>query len=450
MITTINPYTLLPIESFETIPNETIDEKITQANETYRKWRASSFEYRGDLMLRLANEMMSSINEIASVMTIEMGKPLEQSIAEVRKCAWVCEYYASNADHFLKDYEVNTEASRSWVRYDSMGIIFGIMPWNFPFWQVMRFAAPTLMAGNVVMIKHAPNSMGSAHLIQTLFEKAGFPRGIYTNLVIEVSQVEHVIANPNVKAVTLTGSERAGTSVASLAGKYLKKCVLELGGSNAFVVLADADLNAAVKIGLDARMLNNGQSCIAAKRFLIHRSIANHYIELFIKTAKEYAVGDPLSSKTQLGPLARIDLAETLSRQIASSVEQGAELAIGGCRQDALFEPTVLLGVKEGMTAFEQELFGPVAAFTIFDELEEAIHLSNLNNYGLGVSFCTQNSEQILPYLSTIEDGAVFINEKVMSDPRLPFGGTKKSGFGRELGMHGIHEFVNTKTVYIK
>ena len=378
-----------------------------------------------------------------------MHKPISQAIAEVEKCALLCNYYYENAETFLATKHIKTEASESFVTYEPLGVILGVMPWNFPFWQVFRFAVPTLIAGNTVLVKHASNVPKSAQLIQEIFEQAGFPKGCYQDLPIPSSKVANIIANPIIKAVSLTGSEQAGIAVATEAGKHLKKCVLELGGSNAFVILEDANLEKAVATAVNARMQNAGQSCIAAKRFLVHENIADAFVDKFKVAIKNLKTGNPLDKETQIGSLARVDLAEELEVQVQKSIEMGAKLVVGGNRKDAFYEPTILTNITTEMPVFNEVTFGPVAAIITFKTLEEAIELSNQSEFGLGVSIFTQNIDFIKTKISVFNEGAVFINEMVKSDPRLPFGGIKKSGYGRELAEDGIKEFVNVKTVVI-
>jgi succinate-semialdehyde dehydrogenase/glutarate-semialdehyde dehydrogenase len=384
------------------------------------------------------------------MITLEMGKPITESRGEVNKCAWVCDYYAEHAAAFLADEIIETDASKSYVKHDPIGAVFAIMPWNFPFWQVFRYAAPTLMAGNTGLLKHAANVFGCANQIEEVFRKAGFPKGVFQNLIIHHDRVEGVISHEVVQAVTLTGSERAGSAVASVAGKHIKKTVLELGGNNAFIVWEDADIDKAVQTALVARMLNCGQSCIAAKRFILVGSIYDEFVSKFVAGVGQLKAGDPLDDKTQVGTLARKDLADELQRQVQESVEQGAALLLGGKQREAFHEPTVLGNVKPGMPAFSEETFGPLAAMIRAKDEEEAFALSEQSKYGLGVTVCTTNIEKAMSMAGRVSDGAYFINELVKSDPRLPFGGTKYSGYGRELARDGILEFVNRKTVYVK
>ena len=419
------------------------------SSNTQLSWKKLSIKDRISFLPKLANLLLEHKQKYATCITTEMHKPISQAIAEVEKCALLCNYYHENAESFLTSKTIKTDATESFVTYEPLGVILGVMPWNFPFWQVFRFAVPTIIAGNTVVVKHASNVPKSAELIQAIFEQAGFPKGCYQNLPIPSNEVAAVIASPVVKAVSLTGSEHAGIAVATEAGKHLKKCVLELGGNNAFIVLEDANLEKAIAIAVNARMQNAGQSCIAAKRFLVHENIVTDFISQFTKAVKKLRTGDALDIKTQIGSLARVDLAEELDAQVQKSIQMGAKLILGGKRNDAFYEPTILTEVTTEMPVFKEETFGPVAAIVTFKNIGEAIKLSNQSNFGLGVSVFTQNVDVIKDRITDFNEGAVFINEMVKSDPRLPFGGVKKSGYGRELSEDGIKEFVNVKTVVI-
>ncbi|HLO74249.1 MAG TPA: NAD-dependent succinate-semialdehyde dehydrogenase [Flavobacterium sp.] len=422
---------------------------LSFASFTQQTWKQQSVHQRVLLLPKLAKVLLENKIDYATIITQEMHKPITQSIAEVEKCALLCQYYYENAEKFLATKIIKTDATESFVVYEPLGVVLGVMPWNFPFWQVFRFAIPTIIAGNTVVIKHASNVPKCAESIEYIFEKAGFPKGCYQNLPISSNKVANVIANPIVKAVSLTGSEQAGIAVAAEAGKYLKKCVLELGGNNAFVVLEDANVEKAVAIAVNARMQNAGQSCIAAKRFLLHEKIAKDFITQFKIAIQNLKTGNPLEETTQIGSLARLDLAEVLELQVQKSIAMGAKLVLGGKRKEAFYEPTILTEVSTEMPVFREETFGPVAAIIVFKSIEEAIVLSNRSEFGLGVSVFTQNIAAIKSQISAFNEGAVFINEMVKSDPRVPFGGIKKSGYGRELAEEGIKEFVNIKTVLI-
>ncbi|MCB9231964.1 MAG: NAD-dependent succinate-semialdehyde dehydrogenase [Bacteroidia bacterium] len=425
-------------------------EILDRAGKAFLEWRKVSLTERAALMARAGQVLRENAPKYARMITLEMGKPITESLAEVQKCAWVCDYYAENAARFLEHEVIQTEARASFVRFDPIGAVLAIMPWNFPFWQVFRFAAPTLTAGNVGLLKHATNVLGCARMIEEVFQEAGFPDGVFQNLFIHHDQTEAVIAHPAVKAVTLTGSERAGSSVAALAGKYLKKSLLELGGSNAFMVWEDADLDQVVQTAVTARMLNSGQSCIAAKRFILLDGIYDEFVTRFTRAVAKLRSGDPLDPQTQVGPLARKDLADALQSQVQRSLAAGATLVYGGGQREAWHEPTILGEVRPGMAAFEEETFGPLAALIRAGSLEEAFELAERSAFGLGVTVCTRDTEKAISMAGEVSDGAYFVNELVKSDPRLPFGGQKRSGYGRELARDGMLEFVNRKVVFVK
>ncbi|NCP83836.1 MAG: NAD-dependent succinate-semialdehyde dehydrogenase [Bacteroidetes bacterium] len=446
----INPHNGEQIGNYQSLTKEELEKKLNNSQKAYELWRNVSLSERCSLLKKAAHILRDNTEEYARMITLEMGKPISESRAEVLKCAWVCEYYAENTPTFLEDEIIQTDANHSFVKYDPIGSVLAIMPWNFPFWQVFRYAAPTLTSGNTGLLKHAPNVFGCAEMIEDVFTKAGYPNHVFQNLIVNHNQVEQIIAHKGVKAITLTGSERAGSAVAALAGKYIKKTVLELGGNNAFIVLEDADIDKSVKIAVTARMLNGGQSCIAAKRFILVESIYDEFIHKFIREVSVLKVGNPIDEKTQVGPLARIDLANHLNKQVQDSMRRGAELVFGGNQYDCFHEPTILGNVTPGMPAFDEETFGPLAAMVKAKDIDHAFELAENSNYGLGVSVCTENIERAISYASRISDGAYFINELVKSDPRLPFGGTKLSGYGRELAKDGMMEFVNRKTVYVK
>ena len=448
MITSKNPYTGEVIEEFKEYTKEEINSAIEKADDRYKTWRRVSFSEKSKLLKNAAKELRDNKKSYAKDITQEMGKPIAQALAEIEKCAWVCEYYAENAEKHLEKEIIETDAQKSYVSYEPIGVVLAIMPWNYPFWQVFRFAAPALMAGNIGLLKHASNVMRSANNIQKVFERAGFPDGCFQNLVISSSKIEDILKDKRVKAVTLTGSKPAGSAVAATAGSEIKKSVLELGGSNALVVFKDANITEAVKTCVQARFQNTGQSCIAGKRLLIHESIEEEFMEEFVKQVRELKSGDTMDEDTFIGTLAREDLAEDLEKQIQDSVKQGAKIVLGGKRDKAYFEPTIITNVKKGMPVFDQETFGPAMAVITFKEDQEAIDLVNYSDFGLGVSIFTEDFEFAEKIVPEFEDGAVFVNELVKSDPRLPFGGTKISGYGRELSSHGIQEFVNRKTVY--
>ncbi len=448
----INPTTGEQVRTYEELSEEGIKQKIERGTEEFGRHRKRSFDERAGWMRRAAALLKERRDRYAELMTTEMGKTIEAARSEVEKCAWVCEYYAEHAERFLADEPTETDGSRSYVAFQPIGPVLAVMPWNFPFWQVFRFAAPALMAGNVGLLKHASNVPGSALAIEEIFRDAGFPEGCFQTLLIGSGPVASIIADDGIAAVTLTGSEGAGRSVAEAAGKGIKKVVLELGGSDPFVVMPSADLEKAVATAVTARTINNGQSCIAAKRFILHEEIADEFTERFVRKFKELKVGDPLDEKTDIGPMARKEFADDLQEQVDASVEKGAKVLAGGKKMEGkgfFFEPTVLADVRPGMAAFDQETFGPVAALVRVGSLEEALSTANNSRFGLGASAWTNDEVERERLVREIETGSVFINGMVKSDPRLPFGGVKRSGVGRELGEFGIREFVNIKTVWI-
>ena len=450
ILKSINPFTNEVIEDFEEISGEMAEKVLTESGEAFEKWKRTGIEYRGSLMEKAAALLRSNMNEYAGSITLEMGKPLKESRAEVDKCALVCEYYAKNAKRFLSPEPAETEADISYVTFEPLGTILGIMPWNFPFWQVFRFAVPTLMAGNTVLLKHASNVQICARNIENLFTRAGFPPSVFRNLVIGSGRMDKIIKHDCIRAVSLTGSESAGQKVAEAAGSVLKKCLLELGGSNAFVVLEDANIRKAVEIGIKARFQNAGQSCIAAKRFILDRKISDEFLDLFLDGIRKLKTGNPAEEDTDIGPLASIGQAVKIEEQVVRSVAMGARVIAGGIRNKTFYQPAVVVDVTPGMPLFDEEVFGPVAPVSISDNTAEAITIANKTNFGLGVSLFTDDLDKAYDLAREFHDGAVFINGMVKSDPRLPFGGTRHSGFGRELAIQGIREFVNIKTVWAK
>jgi succinate-semialdehyde dehydrogenase/glutarate-semialdehyde dehydrogenase len=446
----INPYTNQLIEEFDELTDESTYQLILQTSDAFEKWRKTSHEFRRSLMLNVSDLLRAKSGKLARSITEEMGKILKESIAEVEKCAWVCDYYAEKAEDFLKAELVATDARESYVLYEPIGTVLGIMPWNFPFWQVFRFTVPTLMAGNTVVLKHASNVQRCGKLIEEIFLEAGFPPSVFRNLAIGSGHIANVVENDAIKAVSLTGSELAGQKVAETSGRKIKKTVLELGGSNAFIILEDADIEKAVETGITSRMQNAGQSCIAAKRFIVDEKVSERFIALFREKVKNLKYGDPMKDETSVGPLCSIEQAKAVEKQVRASVEMGAQIVEGGYPQNALYPPTLVVDVRPGMPLFDEEVFGPVAPVIIAKDVNEAVRLSNNTRFGLGVNLFTNNIEKAKELAHDFEDGAVFVNAMVKSDPRLPFGGTKKSGYGRELGAHGIREFVNMKTVFIR
>lgn len=446
----INPYNGRLVGQFTSYTQHELMEKLDRSQTAFESWRKEPLSGRCMLIKKAGQVLRENVEEYAKTITLEMGKPISESRAEVNKCAWVCDYYADHAESFLVNETIATDASQSFIRHDPIGSVLAIMPWNFPFWQVFRYAAPTLTAGNTGLLKHAPNVFGCASHIEEIFIKAGYPKDVFQNLIIHHDQTERIIAHDGVKAVSLTGSERAGSAVAALAGKYIKKTVLELGGNNAFIVWDDADIDRTVKTALTARMLNCGQSCIAAKRFILMEGIYDEFVSKFTRAVRDLKSGNPLDEATNIGPLARLDLADQLHRQIEESVKLGAKLLLGGKQNDCYHEPTILGNVQPGMPAFDEETFGPLAAMVKAKDIKHAFTMSEQSKYGLGVTVCTADVEKAIKLAGNVSDGAYFVNELVKSDPRLPFGGTKNSGYGRELAKDGILEFVNRKTVYVK
>jgi succinate-semialdehyde dehydrogenase/glutarate-semialdehyde dehydrogenase len=451
-IESINPATGALLEHFEPHSPEEVDRRLAAAAAAFRSWRETSFAERAARMTRTAQRLEAEKARFGELMAVEMGKPIGAGIAEAEKCAWVCRYYAENAERFLADEPVATDASRSFVRYQPLGTVLAVMPWNFPFWQVFRFAAPALMAGNVGLLKHASNVPRCALTIEEIFAGAGFPSGTFQTLLIGASRVAALVADPRVHAVTLTGSEGAGVSIGRAAGAEIKKVVLELGGSDPFLVMPSANVEAAASAAVKARTINNGQSCIAAKRFLVHRDIAADFERRFVEKMAALKIGDPIDPSTEVGPLATPAIREEVDGLVKKTIAAGARLLLGGKPLDRpgnFYAPTVLADVPPDSPGAKEEIFGPVASLFRFGTLAEGIALANSTRFGLGASAWTNDATEREALINGIEAGAVFINGMVKSDPRLPFGGIKKSGFGRELSAHGIREFVNVKTVWV-
>jgi succinate-semialdehyde dehydrogenase / glutarate-semialdehyde dehydrogenase len=445
----VNPYTGKENARFPSISSQILSEKIDSARKGFKTWRKLAIKERCRLMSRLANELEKNKEAYAISISSEMGKPISESRAEIQKCALLVRYYADHADVFLRPKNIHTESTASYVQYDPLGIVLGIMPWNYPFWQVLRFAIPTMLAGNAVLVKHAPSVPLCSLAIEEAFVRSGFPKNAFQQLFITVEQTADCIAHPAIRAVSLTGSERAGRSVAAKAGEALKKCLLELGGSNALLVFPDANFDLAVKLAVRGRFSNAGQSCIAAKRIIVPADWEERMAKAIKAKLKEMITGDPLNDQTNFGPMARLDLAEYLEEQMNTSVRMGAKCFYGGKRKKCMFDPTILTGVKPGMPAFDEETFGPLACITTYETIEEGIKLARQTKFGLGVALVSKDVEMARQLARKFEDGSVFINQWVKSDPRLPFGGQKASGYGRELSLEGIREFVNVKTVRI-
>ena len=449
----VNPCTGERLREFEQHSDEALEEKLQLAVERFRAYRDVPFAARARMMLHAAEILESEKQKFGELMTREMGKPLKAAIQEAEKSAFGCRYYAENAERFLAPEEARTSATRSFVLYQPLGPVLAIMPWNFPFWQVFRFAAPALMAGNVGLLKHASNVPECALAIEDIFRRAGFPEGCFQALLIGSDRVNRVIADPRVMAVTLTGSVGAGSSVAAAAGKEIKKTVLELGGSDPFIVMATADLDRAVATAVQARVINNGQSCIAAKRFIVDETIYDRFAQKLVERMVALKVGDPMDPATDVGPLATEDVLRGLEDQVNQTIQMGARVLLGGKRMKRpgnFFEPTVLANIPQGSPAFEDELFGPVASLFRARGMAEAIAIANNSKFGLGACAWTNDEAEQELFINRIESGLAFVNSMVASDPRIPFGGVKQSGYGRELSHHGIREFVNVKTVSIQ
>ena len=452
-IASINPVTGEVLKTFAPLTEQELEHKLALADSTFATYKHTSFADRTQWLNKAADILEAQKTEFGIIITLEMGKTLKSAIAEVEKCANLCRFYAEHAPTFLADTPATTDASRTLIRYQPLGIILAVMPWNFPFWQVFRFAVPCLMAGNVGLLKHASNVPQCALAIAEVFRAAGVPEGAFQTLLIGSDQVANLVADPRVKAATLTGSESAGQSLAAIAGHHLKKVVLELGGSDPFIVLKSADLELAVSTAVTARVMNNGQSCIGAKRFILEEAIADQFIQKFVEQFKALKVGDPMQPDTDVGPLATPQILEDLDLQVKASVGAGAKVLIGGyCLPEKgnFYAPTILADIPLGAPPYQEEFFGPVASVFRVKNIDEAIALANSTNFGLGASVWTNDHQEQEQAIEQIEAGSVFVNSMVKSDPRIPFGGIKRSGYGRELGVEGIREFVNIKTIWIR
>ena len=448
----INPYNNQILKTFDEYSQAEIESTIKEADAAFKDWQHTDFAHRAELMANCAQVLREGQKEYAEIMTLEMGKLFSEANAEIEKCAWVCEYYAENAAKFLANEPLKVDKGESYIAYDPLGIILAVMPWNFPFWQVFRFAAPTLMAGNVGILKHASNVPQCALAIERIFKKAGFPLGVFSSLLVGSDKVEAIIEDDRIKAVTLTGSENAGSKIAEQAGRNIKKTVLELGGTDPFIVLSDADLEEAATVAVKSRMINCGQSCISAKRFIVEESIADEFIQKFKSKMEALKSGDPFDENADYSVMAREDLANELLEQVKDAESKGANIILGGDRPDregAFLTPTIITNLKPGMRAYEEELFGPVATVFVVADAEEAVAEANNSRYGLGGSIWTKDIAKAQQLARKIESGAVYINQMVASSPYVPFGGVKKSGYGRELSHLGIREFVNQKTIWI-
>ena len=446
----INPANLEIISSYNPHNEEEIESKINLSHQDFLIWKNESLDVRKNLLLKVADELRKNSLYHAKTITSEMGKPIKESQSEVEKCAWVCEYYAENSIKFLSDKEIQSSSSKSYLSYEPLGLILGVMPWNFPYWQVFRFIAPCLMAGNACLLKHASNVSGCALAIEEIIKNIYPLKNLLNVLLIKPSQVENVVKNDFVKAVTLTGSDEAGSSVASLAGKEIKKSLLELGGSDPFIVLSDANIDNAVKMGVKSRFLNSGQSCIAAKRFIVDKEVYDEFIAKVKIEIENLKMDDPSLGDTDIGPLAKEEFSCELKSLVDNSVKKGARLLLGGNAHNCFFEPTLLIDVTESMDVFKKETFGPVLCVSKSESDNHALELANNSCYGLSASIWTESSSKAACFVSGLNAGAVFVNDMSKSDPRLPFGGINKSGYGRELSELGLKEFVNIKTVVYK
>lgn len=452
-IQTINPATGELIKSYQEMPYAEVDKIIEATHKDFLQWRETSFQQRADKMRLVGKILLDNKQEYAKLITTEMGKPIKSAIGEIEKCARLCDYYAEHAQEYLKPQLIKTEMAKSYIMYQPMGVIFAIMPWNFPFWQALRFAAPGLMAGNACILKHAPTTTGCALAIEAIFKQAGFPENLFRSIVIDTDLAEKVIAHPRIVGVTLTGSVRAGKSVGAEAAGRLKKVVLELGGSDPYIILEDADLDLAAEQCVISRLGNAGQVCIAAKRLIAVDAIRDIFEQKVLEKVKQYVMGNPLDEKVNLGPLARADLRDNVHAQVQASIAKGAILAMGGVvpqQPGFYYPPTVLKNVKPGMPAYDDEIFGPVISFIAAKDEDEAIRIANDNVYGLGAAVFTKDLKRGEKVAQKLEAGTCCVNALVASDQRLPFGGTKMSGFGRELSAEGIREFTNIKTICIK
>lgn len=449
-INTTNPFNNKSLNSYTLFTEQQVENSLELADSCFSTWKKTSVSERTSLLSVLGDLLNKNKAEFSELMTLEMGKPISQSRAEIEKCITLCDFYETNAESFLADDIIETEAEESYISYDPLGTILAVMPWNYPFWQVLRFAIPTVTAGNTVLLKHASNVTGCALAIQELFEQAGYPKGCFQTLLVDHKTIASIISNDIVKAVSLTGSEKAGKSIAEIAGKNLKKCVLELGGNNACIILDDADLDTYMDTIVNARMQNTGQSCIAAKRFIVTEGIHDTFIKRFKAKIENLRYSNPLDENTTISTLAREDLAEDLQKQVDDAISKGAQVVVGNSRNKSYFEATLLTNATPEMDVFKEETFGPVAPVFKVKNLDEALKLAGNSKFGLGTMVFTKDIETVSKKVIEINDGAFFINELVKSDSRLPFGGTKASGYGRELSQEGIREFVNVKTVYIK
>lgn len=447
--TSINPYNQQKIAEYPLMDDKQLDRALDKAKTAFNTWRKISFSVRRELLNNVAKHLRDNKDKYARTMTLEMGKVLSESYAEIEKCALTCNYYADHGEEFLKDETLISDSKKSFIAFQPLGTVLAIMPWNFPFWQVFRFAAPNIMAGNAILLKHAPNVMGCAIEIEKTFKESGAPEGLFQSLIVDIDVVEKIIASPIVQGATVTGSERAGSSVAALAGKYVKKSVLELGGSDPIIVLEDANLDKAAEIAVQSRMRNAGQSCIAAKRFIVAEKVKDEFTDKVLANIKQLKQGNPIDKGINFGPMARLDLAEKLHQQMEQSISSKTIIATGGKRNGCNFQPTLLLNAKENSPIFNEEIFGPIATIMPVKNDNDALELANNTAFGLGAAVWTKDAARSEFFARHINSGNVFINGLVRSDPRFPFGGIHKSGYGRELSRHGITEFTNVKNIVV-
>ncbi len=446
----INPFDQSVIAEYPLLHDREIDAVLQNSANAFDTWKNIHPDHRSELLIKVAALLREKKEALAKTISLEMGKIINESRSEIEKCAWNCAYYAEHGAHMTEPEIIQTDAFKSYIVFEPVGAIFAIMPWNFPFWQVFRFAAPALMAGNTIILKHAPNVCGCALEIENIFREAGFPDHVFQTVIIDIDAVEKIIAHDAVQGVTLTGSEQAGSAVAALAGKYIKKSVLELGGSDPMIILNDANIRHAAKIAMLSRFQNAGQSCIAGKRFIVEKGVKDAFVQTLMESIRNLKQGDQLKEGITIGPMARIDLAEKLAMQQYNSVQKGAVVVFGGNRNDANYAPALLTAVQPGMPAFDEELFGPVAAVIEAENAMHAIELANKSRFGLGAALFSEDLKKAQLLAGKIQAGNVFINAMVKSDPRLPFGGTKKSGYGRELSQYGMKEFMHVKTVFMQ
>ena len=452
-VSTINPYSEKIINTYQYLSNKEISTKINDAHSTFLLWKEKDFDFKNKLLTQLINHLSNHINDYALIITQEMGKPISESIAEIKKCIHLCDYYLENSELYLKSKKIHLDSQIAEIRSEPLGVILGIMPWNFPFWQVFRFSIPSIMAGNSIMIKHAPNTFGCGEIINKIFLNVGYPESLFTSLIISHKQVESIISNKKIQAISLTGSDKAGSAVGSIAGKYIKKTLFELGGSDPFIVYSDSDLKLVVEDAITAKFLNSGQSCISPKRFFIHKDIYENFIQKLVYKIKLLKIGNPEDMSTDIGPLSKKEFVEVINEQVRKSVVLGAKIIFKASNNNTngyFMGPIVLVSKNLNIPIFQEEVFGPVISIYVFNDGDDIIKIANDTDYGLGASLWTKDKKIINTFKKNINSGALFINGMTKSDPRIPFGGIKKSGYGRELSIDGIKEFVNIKSIVMQ